>query len=137
MIRLERSTHGIRSIDDKIIPMINVIFLLLMFFLIVGNLSRLFGQEMVSPVSDSNAVAVPQSIEITLSADGLLGWGDEPLSLAQLQQRVRQHSGADTTLRLRADARVSAARLLPVIEALKAAGATRIAIVTVRRNPRD
>ena len=40
MIRLERSTHGIRSIDDKIIPMINVIFLLLMFFLIVGNLQR-------------------------------------------------------------------------------------------------
>lgn len=136
MIRLERSRHGIRSIDDKIIPMINVIFLLLMFFLIVGNLSRLVGQDMVSPVSVSEAVAVPRSIEITLAADGTLGWGDEVLSLAQLQQRVQQHSGAATGLRLRADARVSAARLLPVIEALKAAGATRIAIVTVRRSPR-
>ncbi len=136
MIRLERSRHGIRSIDDKLIPMINVIFLLLMFFLIVGNLSRLVGQGLVSPVSVSDAMAAAQSIEITLSADGALGWGDEVLSLAQLQQRIRQHPGAATGLRLRADARVSAARLLPVIDALKAAGATRIAIVTVRRGPR-
>ena len=137
MIRLERSTRGIRGIDDKIIPMINVIFLLLMFFLIVGNLSRLPGPDMVSPVSVSEAMAAAQSIEITLAADGALGWGDEALSLAQLQERVRQHPGGANGLRLRADARVSAARLLPVIDAAKAAGATRIAIVTVRRGSRS
>ncbi len=137
MIRLERSTHGIRSIDDKIIPMINVIFLLLMFFLIVGNLQRLSVPDLVTPLSGSDTMAVPQSIDITLSIDGRLGWGDEALSLEQLQQRVRQLPDATAALRLRADARVNAARPLPVIEALKAAGATRIAIVTVRRNPRD
>ena len=51
MIRLARPAPRAKDHDDKLVPMINVIFLLLMFFLIAGNLKPLFSEEQLMPLS--------------------------------------------------------------------------------------
>ena len=56
MIRLSRPQARARDHDDKLVPMINVIFLLLMFFLIAGNLRPLFGKEQLVPRSLSESL---------------------------------------------------------------------------------
>jgi biopolymer transport protein ExbD len=138
MIRLARPAPRTKDHDDKLVPMINVIFLLLMFFLIAGNLKPLFSEEQLTPLSLSEALLAGDRLEISLARDGVLTWGDERLAAAQLGARLRAlPDGVPPALSLRADARVQASVLLPVLDALRAAGVQRIAIVTLRRAPPD
>ena len=138
MIRLGRPAPRAKDHDDKLVPMINVIFLLLMFFLIAGNLKPLFSEEQLIPLSRSEALPARERIELSLSRDGVLTWGGEAVDAARLGARLRaQPDGVPEALSLRADARTQAAALLPVLDALRAAGVQRIAIVTLRRAPQD
>ena len=138
MIRLGRPAPRAKDHDDKLVPMINVIFLLLMFFLIAGNLKPLFGEEQVTPLSLSEALPAANRTEMSLARDGVLKWGGQRVAVAQLVARLRAlPDGVPAALSLRADARVPASALLPVLDALRAAGVKRIAIVTLRRAPQD
>ena len=74
MIRLGRPAPRAKDHDDKLVPMINVIFLLLMFFLIAGNLKPLFSEEQLIPLSRSEALPARERIELSLSRDGVLTW---------------------------------------------------------------
>lgn len=134
MIRLGRPAPRAKDHDDKLVPMINVIFLLLMFFLIAGNLKPLFSEEQLIPLSGSEALPARERIELSLSRDGVLTWGGEAVDAARLGARLRaQPDGVPDALSLRADARAQAAALLPVLDALRGIGVQRIAIVTLRR----
>ena len=134
MIRLGRPAPRAKDHDDKLVPMINVIFLLLMFFLIAGNLKPLFSEEQVMPRSLSEALPAGRQGEISLARDGALTWGDETMAAAELAVRLRAlPDGVPAALALRADARTPAAVLLPVLDALREAGVERIALVTLRR----
>lgn len=134
MIRLRRPAPRAKDHDDKLVPMINVIFLLLMFFLIAGNLKSLFSEEQVMPRSLSEALPAGRQSEISLTRDGALKWGDETMAAAELAARLRAlPDGVPVALGLRADARTPAAVLLPVLDALREAGVERIALVTLRR----
>jgi biopolymer transport protein TolR len=134
MIRLGRPAPRAKDHDDKLVPMINVIFLLLMFFLIAGNLKPLFSEEQLIPLSRSEALPARERIELSLSRDGVLTWGGEAVDAARLGARLRaQPDGVPDALSLRADARTQAAALLPVLDALRGIGVQRIAIVTLRR----
>ena len=138
MIRLGRPAPRAKDHDDKLVPMINVIFLLLMFFLIAGNLKPLFSEEQLIPLSRSEALPARERIELSLSRDGVLTWGGEAVDArrvaARLGARLRaQPDGVPEALSLRADARTQAAALLPVLDALRGIGVQRIAIVTLRR----
>ena len=134
MIRLVRPAPRAKDHDDKLVPMINVIFLLLMFFLIAGNLKPLFSEEQLIPLSGSEALPARERIELSLARDGVLTWGGEAVDAARLGARLRaQPDGVPDALSLRADARAQAAALLPVLDALRGIGVQRIAIVTLRR----
>ena len=134
MIRLGRPAPRAKDHDDKLVPMINVIFLLLMFFLIAGNLKPLFSEEQLIPLSRSEALPARERIELSLSRDGVLTWGGEAVDAARLGARLRaKPDGVPEALSLRADARTQAAALLPVLDALRGIGVQRIAIVTLRR----
>ena len=64
--------------------------------------------------------------------------GRRAVDAAQLGARLRAlPDGVPAALSLRADARAQASALLPVLDALRAAGVQRIAIVTLRRAPPD
>lgn len=136
MIRLSRPASRARDHDDKLVPMINVIFLLLMFFLIAGHLKPLFGKEQLVPRSLSETLPGATQDELTLAPDGTLAWGDEPVRRVELAARLAAlPGGVPEALRLRADAGTPAAVLLPVLDALRAAGVARVSLVTLRRVP--
>lgn len=132
MLRLRAPRHRRSSPDDKIIPMINVIFLLLMFFLIAGNLTRVFDEELRTPESRSDARAAEEP-ELLMGVDGSLRLDGVALSIEELPARLAGADPAPAAVRLRGDARVNAAALLPVLQALRRAGVERVAIVTLRR----
>jgi biopolymer transport protein ExbD len=129
VIVLARRKRHPGSADDKLIPMINVIFLLLLFFMLAGHIGGKLDEALQTPESASELVKPAEITEILLSAEGALSVSGRAIGLRELGSRL----GAGTAVSLRADARVRAVHLVPVLEALREAGVERVALVTLRR----
>ena len=84
MIKLNAPEHSAKRIDEKIIPMINIIFLLLMFFLIMGNISELVREDVVPPRSSSTVVAISAHTDWILARDGTIILREKEMNLKQL-----------------------------------------------------
>lgn len=135
-IRLEREARqDVRGIDEKIIPMINIIFLLLMFFLIVGNISELVREDVVPPRSSSAGVAVNTQGQWVLTEDGSLLVEGRQMELEQLGDWFAE-AGNRTTGRvvLRADGGMSSGLLLPLLDVLREQGVENVALVTINED---
>lgn len=78
-------------------PLIDMIFLLLLFFLLGSDFAR-FGQTPLAPPRGSGGATgqAPPAI-ITLAADGGLGWNGQASDRAALERAVRGRVRADAT----------------------------------------
>jgi biopolymer transport protein ExbD len=114
-----------RTAREPIVPMINVVFLLLIFFLMTAQIVPPAPFDLNLPNASGEEDAGQTTLFI--SADGEIAFdthqGDAALALAVA-------ATADTPLRLYADAALSAQTLAKVLGQLTALGATRVEIVT-------
>lgn len=113
-----------------IIPMIDIIFFLLVFFML--NTLYMTNQQTVPvnlPQAASASTDVVKSLQVTVAEDGQLYLGTEPMSMEQLKARVRAESaGGSTALVLRADSDVDYGRFVAVLDELKRSGAGKISL---------
>lgn len=113
-----------------IIPMIDIIFFLLVFFML--NTLYMTNQQTVPvnlPQAASASTDVVKSLQVTVAKDGQLYLGTEPMSMEQLKARVRAESaGGSTALVLRADSDVDYGRFVAVLDELKRSGAGKISL---------
>ncbi len=123
-------------------PMIDVVFLLIIFFMVSSHLAR---QESQLPVELPPAVTgkvpvadQPRRIIVSIGADGAMALSGEPVGaeqlLARLQVEHRQH--ADCQVRIRADRRVAYQRVEPVLLACAQAGIWRVTFAVKRDQAR-
>lgn len=131
MIKLEATTSAGKRIDDKIIPMINIIFLLLMFFLIVGNISELVDEDVVPPRSSSNTVSTPASTEWLLTRDGVVVLDGQAIDMARLAVQLEEAGPLPARIILRADGNGRSGALMPLMELLRRHGVETISLVTI------
>lgn len=116
-----------------IIPMIDIIFFLLVFFM----MSTLYMVEQHTfPVNLPPAAASRQdmsrSIDVTVLKDGRIMMGQEEIVLAQLPKRVELAVAKqpDKIIIVRADKQVDYGQVVVVLDELKLAGAHRVALAT-------
>ncbi|MEM9179031.1 MAG: biopolymer transporter ExbD [Pseudomonadota bacterium] len=112
---------------EPIISLINIVFLILIFFMVAGSLSanRPSGIEFVQ-TEGLDCCTEDEALDIL--ADGtLVLQGD---TLASLDQYIAEAGSLDTTIRLRPDRDYPARELLQRIKALQSAGATHIVVLT-------
>ena len=75
--------------DDNLIPMINVIFLLLIFYMVAGTIDPPVPIETAPPDSSQRRdVAAPRTLH--MSADGDLALDAEPVTLETLEEALRR-----------------------------------------------
>lgn len=114
-----------RASREPVVPMINVVFLLLIFFLMTAQIAPPAPFDLTLPSASGDEDAGQTALYI--SADGEIAFesarGDAALSQAASLPE-------DTPLRLYADATLPAATLAQVLTQLAALGATRVEIVT-------
>ncbi len=131
MIKLEATPPAGKRIDDKIIPMINIIFLLLMFFLIVGNISELVDEDIIPPRSTSNTASTSASTEWVLTRDGAIVLGGQSFELAELDGELAAAPPLPKRIILRADANAHSGALMPLMALLRRHGVEKISLVTI------
>ena len=121
-----------RSAEENIIPLINIVFLLLIFFLLAGTLAPRppFELEPVAAVQDPN-VDVPQGA-LFISASGAMYYEGRVVTPDELRGTVQlaRSGAADEPLEILMDRRLKGEKLFPVIETLGRAGITKIRLLT-------
>jgi biopolymer transport protein ExbD len=120
------------SIDDRIMPLINVVFLLLIFFLVAGIIREPDPFEVTPPQSTAEAPAVSEALQIYVAADGTVALGDGETDTEALQARLAAHI-ADTPealVRIVADRGADTVDIIAVMDVLRSAGVTRVKLAT-------
>ena len=123
--------------EDKpqlmIIPMIDIIFFLLVFFM----MSTLYMVEQNTvpinlPESSKSQSDIPKSIAISIMSDGKVLYEKEEIPLDLLKRRVTLEvsSNPDRVFMLRGDRLVEYGKVVAVMDELKEAGARRVAVAT-------
>lgn len=131
--RHNQSNHQQRSLDDAILPLTNVVFLLLIFFMLAGHLATPEPFRITPPQSVSQAHAPTQGLDVQINADGQLAFEGQTLSASGLQAAIKQRLAThpDSPVRLRADATTASARVVAVMRHLHLAGAHQLRLITV------
>ena len=132
MIELKGREAPAPQLDDKILPLINVIFLLLIFFLIAGSLTELEREGVRPPRSETAPVSGGSENEWLLRSDGMIIADGELYSLEQFRVWLsRPGFTVPRSQQVRADANASALQLLPLMQLLRERGVERLSLVTV------
>ena len=119
-----------RSLDDALLPLVNVVFLLMVFFLSAGHFGapRPATRTPESQRPEARTAAAPRVLELRGEAElavGGLVFGD-----AELPGRAIAWQG--TALDVRASGDVQADRVLRLLAILRAAGVRDVRLLTVK-----
>ena len=136
-LHLEHNTANIG--DLQMIPLINVVFLMLAFILITGNIEKSNQnnpalQELVVPSSTSNLDQEVHDITVTLDQNGTIFLDDNETTIQRLGEDIRLAASkiASTKVLIRADASVAAQSTREVLKHLRDVGLRKISLATVR-----
>lgn len=129
--RPERRSRGI-----TILPLINVVFLLLIFIVLSGVISSPDPFKLVPPDASAgeDVETIGSDTIVYVSGSGELRFRDlaDETDIVSLVERLAGGSGLET-LTVRADAGVPAVRIVKLIERLRTTGIARIQLEAERR----
>ncbi|MCT8266536.1 biopolymer transporter ExbD [Afifella sp. JA880] len=121
---------------DDLVPLINVVFLLLIFFLLAGTLMP----APSAPVDYVRAGAEPApsipANAVYVDAEGITYFDGEQLTGEALRQRLAAAEPGADKIPLVLDRSVTMERLKPVFDDLTAAGLAKVELMTVRGSAR-
>jgi biopolymer transport protein ExbD len=122
-----------RNDDERILPLINVVFLLLIFFMLAGRLAVSDPLAIEPPHSASQGEPLVRDVQILIAKDGRLALDGAVMSDAELGARLaeRMSAEADATYSLKADGGVEADRVIAVMELMRGAGVENLTLFTV------
>jgi biopolymer transport protein ExbD len=115
----------------EIIPMIDVVFFLLVFFMMASLSMTVYRGLPVNLPRASTGTAPPaETAAITVTRDGQAYLDRQPVTRAMLGERLRGLVGANPTVAIviTADEAVAHGRVVDVLDEVRTAGVTRMAI---------
>lgn len=135
MFDLEEARKSKAHLEGNMLPVINMTFLLLLFFIVVGSFSEHLNQDIAPPQSISEQITEITLTELELTRDGVLSWEGKPTTVPAWADSYRAEGlPLPGKVRLRADANTPAGHFIPVLEDLKLLQIPRVALVTIDRD---
>ena len=118
------------EIAINLAPLIDVIFLLVIFFAVSTTFLETAGLQLELPESSSTAKREIEDITVFLGADGELSLGDETVDEEQLKERLR--AAMDETDRkvvvLRADTHTEHGAVVEIMDLIRDSGAEALTV---------
>lgn len=119
---------------ETLVPLINVVFLLLIFFLLAGTMTPADKVAVSLPEGTLNDRERDLPTTIIMEADGFVWLGDRMMDAKLSGHMVEKFLGEQSTKRVsvKADENAPADALLLLMEGLRAAGVEQVTILTER-----
>ncbi|WP_018946561.1 biopolymer transporter ExbD [Thioalkalivibrio sp. AKL17] len=126
--------HRPRNDDESILPLINIVFLLLIFFMVAGQLSAVDPFEVEPVESAVDGQPGPDEFMVIVGTEGRLAVNQDEIDLEGMARLVAEHlqrHGDAARVRVKADGRAEAVDVVGILERLREAGVERIDLLTV------
>ena len=123
--------------DQRVLPLINMVFLLLIFFMLAGTLTA-EQTKIEPPRSTSQNSTSSQAVTLSMDAQGHLFLNGEVVSQDNLQFALARHPDVGSMaspLVLRASAVVEATKVVAVMSRLRDAGIDQLQLLTITNHP--
>ena len=116
----------------NLVPLINIVFLLLIFFMLSSTLVTPDRFNVDLPESADAQSSEADPISVLISADGALAVNNEPVDLGDLEPAISQLllERPDSGVLVKADAGATTAQVVNVLRRARAAGVERVALAT-------
>lgn len=131
MIDFDRGKKPVKAIG--LIPLINVIFLLLIYFLVIGTIDKMEIIPIDVPIAENGKVVDEGQLTIVLGRHDEILANDEFLTSndelgAFVKDQLKAHPGLFITVK--ADAKARSGQVIDVMEILEDAGGKNLALAT-------
>lgn len=122
--------------DQRVMPLINVVFLLLIFFMVAGQLSKTDSVKIEPPESESAREPGDLRVKLLIAPDGRLLLRGEVIAPADLTAQLTEllDERGDKIVHVKADGAADAAGIIEVLEKIKAAGAEKVHLMAHARS---
>jgi biopolymer transport protein ExbD len=125
----------IRDSEANLIPLINVVFLLLIFFMLAGRLAPTAQVALEPPRSDSTRSADPTPLVVLIDRTGRTTVNGESVDDETLAERVADGLASEgPRIQIKADADLDAIALIHLLDRLRTAGVEEIDLLTLGRD---
>ena len=120
------------AVQMPITPLIDIVFMLLIYFLLTTNFMVDEGIKIKLPQARAAAPQTEETITVFVDSQGQAFLGEEEISLDRLFDRLKEKIGArqDELVVVRADRAVMLNKAVKVMDIAKAAGAGRLCLAT-------
>ncbi len=127
--------NKIASADINMTPMIDIVFQLLIFFMITSTFIQTASISVNLPESSTSDAVQEQLNTVTIHKDGAMEWNEESIDAEQLASRLQslQQSDPNAVLVIQGDEGIAYGALISVMDKARAAGLTRLSLATVLR----
>ncbi len=115
---------------ESTVPMINIVFLLLLYFMVAGNLH--IDLEVTPPVSAATTEPPGSVLQIGINAAGAVQYRGEQIAIPQIELEL-QRDFKDQVVQLSADGQADAVIVAQAVAALSKVGVKQITLLTLRR----
>lgn len=122
-------THTKQQSDDNMIPLINIVFLLLIFFMVAGQIKAQPDKAIVLPESTQLVAADAMTVRVELHMNGELKFNGETLDPAQITNLINKNSAIK--IALFADGRATAKQLDTLLNSLSGISNVEIKLFTM------
>lgn len=135
MLKLE-SGRPQTSNDDNLIPLINVVFLMLIFFMVAGQISKSDAIKIDPPFSaNENKGGDIEPVTLLVPAAGDIYLQDEAVAREQITERLNQlfalaEDPEQFSVLVKVDANLPVEELQTVLRQIKAAGLLKVSLAT-------
>lgn len=118
-----------------IAPLIDIVFLLLVFFMLTSTFLVPEAIELELPESTTSVPSEDRPIIVSLSKAGELALNGEGIKLEQLQSAIKPLIAQDikAAITLKSDASTEVQLLLKVMDEIRASGGTNVGLATIRQ----
>src|SRR5207249_2828124 len=117
--------------EINVIPLVDVVLVLLVIFMVTAPMLYR-GLDIKLPTSASNTIRPEERIVLTIERDQKLYIDKDPVSVEQLERRLRamKERNADLSVYLRADREVPYGTVVQVMDGVKRSGIEKLGMVT-------
>ncbi|CAM4414747.1 ExbD/TolR family protein [Pseudoalteromonas ostreae] len=118
--------------EERILPLINLVFLLLIFFMIAGSLSATEPFDITPPTSSSETAQEVETIVVLMNKKGHFALDNQPLSeldlLTEITDIIKRSPNAEITIK--ADAGLVGNHLVSFTHELYSIGVKKLQLLT-------
>lgn len=130
--RYSKLEHGLKQID--IAPLIDVIFLLLIFFMLSSSFTFQSGINVKLPKAVTSDIIKEENVIITITSENVIYLNDKVVTLKELSAALTKLKGTERPFLIKSDRRASVGRIVDVWDLCRNLGIEKINIATNQDN---